>query len=162
MEGTAPQVDETRHPDEPPVAYAQRVARDKAQAAPRGELPVVAADTVVHLGHRVYGKPADRQEARQILETLSGQWHQVTTGVCVGFRDQWSTFAVTTRVRFRTLSIAEIEAYLDTPEPYDKAGAYGIQGRAGAFVAQVDGSWTNVMGLPMEATLASSAERESG
>ena len=85
---------------------------------------------------------------------LAGGWHAVTTGVCVRRGDQHHVFHVTTEVRFRALSDAEIASYLETGEADDKAGAYGIQGRGGAFVAELRGSWTNVMGLPVEETLA--------
>jgi septum formation protein len=150
-------VDETHRPGEPPVDYATRLARTKAGAA-GGDGVVVAADTVVHLDGAVFGKPEDRAHGAKILASLSGRWHAVTTGVCVRRGEVERAFAVTTRVRFRALTDAEIAAYLETGEADDKAGAYGIQGRAGAFVAEVAGSWTNVMGLPVEETLAALEE----
>ncbi len=150
-------IDETLLEGEAPVAYATRLARTKAEAAAH-EGVVVAADTVVHLDGAVFGKPVDRADGAQILGALSGRWHAVTTAVCVRRGEARALFAVTTRVRFRSLSAAEIAAYLETGEADDKAGAYGIQGRAGAFVAEVAGSWTNVMGLPVEETLAALAE----
>ena len=108
---------------------------------------------MVHLGDRIFDKPIDRLEARAHLEALSGGWHHVTTGVCVRRGEKHRQFTVTTDVRFRDLGSAEIDAYLQTGDADDKAGAYGIQGRAGVFVAEIRGSWTNVMGLPMEETL---------
>lgn len=146
-------VDETLHPGEGPVAYALRLATAKASTGPADRW-ALAADTVVHLQGRVLDKPGDRDEARRHLVALSDRWHRVTTGVCIRRGAGPSrAFEVTTRVRFRALGAAEIEAYLATGEADDKAGAYGIQGRAGVFVAEVQGSWTNVMGLPMEAVL---------
>jgi septum formation protein len=145
-------VDERLHDGEDPVAYAERLAASKAALAPSDRI-VVAADTVVHADGVVFDKPADRREAVANLEALSGRWHGVTTGVCVGRGRDQRVFHTTTRVRFRVLSRAEIEAYVATGEADDKAGAYGIQGRAGAFVAEVQGSWTNVVGLPLEAVL---------
>ena len=150
-----PDVDETRAPNESPVAYATRLAAAKvaAVAAPP-TVAAVAADTIVHRGSTVWGKPADRADAMRILEALSGASHEVTTAFAVRRGEVLQVQAVTTRVRFRTLLAKEIAAYVATGEADDKAGAYGIQGTAGAFVADVQGSWTNVMGLPVEEVLA--------
>lgn len=145
-------VDEAVVAGEPPVAYARRLAREKAHAAPPGVV-ALAADTVVHIDGEVLDKPVDRSHARRHLERLSGRWHRVTTGVCVRRGPTCESFVVTTDVRFRELGRAEIQAYLDSGEADDKAGAYGIQGLGGALVAEVRGSWTNVMGLPLEETL---------
>lgn len=147
-----PDVDETRRPGEAPVLFALRMAAEKVATAPAGRL-ALAADTIVHVDDMLLGKPVDRDEARDHLKRLSGGWHEVTTGVAVG-RDHRELFAVTTRVRFRELGEREIERYLATGEADDKAGAYGIQGAAGVFVAELHGSWTNVMGLPVEPVLA--------
>lgn len=145
-------IDESRPVGLDPVAHAARLATLKAQTAP--DLRVaLGADTVVHQGDRIFEKPSDRTEAHAHLLALSGQWHEVTTGVCVKRPGQLQPFTVTTAVRFRTLAEAEILAYLETGEADDKAGAYGIQGIGGALVAEVRGSWTNVMGLPLEETL---------
>ena len=152
VDGVGADVDETPLPGEQPVACAMRLARMKAEGGPADAL-VVAADTVVHLGGVMYGKPVDRHEAGVMLGRLSGRSHEVTTGVCVRRGERARVFAVNTAVRFRELSDAEIDAYVATGEADDKAGAYGIQGRAGAFVAEVRGCWTNVMGLPVEALL---------
>jgi len=154
-------IDETRDPSRPPIEHAAWLAEGKARSALRrgAEHVVVAADTVVHLGDRIFDKPADRDQARAHLHALSGGTHQVTTGVCVVRPGaQLRPFAVSTTVRFRTLTASEIDAYLQTGEADDKAGAYAIQGRGGTFVAEVHGSWTNVMGLPVEATLQALAE----
>lgn len=153
----APQdVDESRPPSTPPIQHAENLARKKALSA-FGDHPdhmIIAADTVVHLGDDIFDKPVSRDEAREHLTRLSGQTHQVTTGVAVGNTPaNLHVFSVTTHVRFRTLTPSEIDAYLATGEADDKAGAYGIQGRGGAFAAEVHGSWTNVMGLPVEDTL---------
>lgn len=146
-------VPEEREDGEDPVAWARRLAHAKATHA-HTERVVVAADTVVHRDARVFDKPRDRAEAAMHLAALSAGWHAVTTAVCVRRADLHQLFHVTTDVRFRTLTDDEIAAYLATGEADDKAGAYGIQGRGGAFVAELRGSWTNVMGLPVEETLA--------
>jgi septum formation protein len=148
-----PDIDETRHPADSPVAHALRLATAKAAVAATPE-PVVAADTVVHQGERHFDKPRDRDEARAHLVALAAGWHQVTTAVCVRRGTASRCFAVHTDVRFRALSAAEIDRYLATGEADDKAGAYGIQGQGGALVAEVRGSYSNVVGLPLEETLA--------
>jgi septum formation protein len=121
---------------------------------------VCAADTVVHRGDRIFDKPRDRDEAYAHLQALSGDWHAVTTGVCLRRPGETRLFTVTTEVRFRDLEVGELVAYLATGEADDKAGAYGIQGQAAVFVAEVRGSWTNVVGLPMEAVVPVLAEWE--
>lgn len=148
--------DETRDPADDPVAHALRLAERKALAGPDDRV-VVAADTVVHRGDRHFDTPTDREEARSHLVALSGGWHDVTTAVCVRRGGAARVLAVTTAVRFRALSAWEIDGYLATGEADDKAGAYGIQGRGGALVAEIRGSWTNVMGLPLEETLGALA-----
>ena len=145
-------IDESRDPAHAPEEHARHLARGKAATAPEDVL-VVAADTVVHLGDRIFDKPADRDEARAHLQGLSGRWHRVTTGVCVRRGPDAAVFSVTSEVRFRELASDEIDAYVASGEGDDKAGAYGIQGRGGSLVGEVRGSWTNVMGLPMEETL---------
>ena len=144
-----------------PIDHALGLAQRKAAAAeaPVGRI-VLAADTVVHHEGVVFDKPVDRDHAVRLLTGLSGRWHHVTTGVCVVGPEGPRPFEVTTAVRFRTLSQAEVAAYVATGDADDKAGAYGIQGRAGSFVAQLDGDYTNVVGLPLERTLA--ALRDAG
>lgn len=145
-------IDERVHPGEDPRTYARRVAREKALAvdAPR----VLAADTVVALDERVLGKPSDADEARAILGTLSGRTHRVYTAVALRVGARVHERLCATAVSFRALSAEEIDAYLATGEPFDKAGAYGIQGHGGALVDRVRGSYTNVIGLPLRETLA--------
>lgn len=145
--------DEAWRADVTPVDHAVEVAARKGRAA-QSVLPVVAADTVVHRGARIFDMPADRDEARAHLRELSGGWHDVTTGVFVRVHGHEDIFPVTTGVRFRALTEAELDAYLATGDADDKAGAYGIQGPGGALIAEIRGSWTNVMGLPVEETLA--------
>lgn len=148
-------VDEAALPGEDPVAYVARVARAKADGAPvAGGAVVVAADTTVVLdGHRL-GKPRDAQDAVAMLRRLQGRGHLVLSGVAV-LRPggQIAQTVVTTQVVMAPLSREAIDAYVATGEPLDKAGSYGIQGRGAAFVARIDGSWTNVVGLPLVETL---------
>lgn len=161
--------DETWLQGELPRAYVLRVARAKARAAygmeadrAGGAVPlgfrVLAADTTVAIEDRVLGKPTDKAHASAMLGDLSGREHAVHTAVVlIEARPSGSAGEkhriVTTRVRFRALSPAEIAAYVDTGESVDKAGAYGIQGRGGALVDVVHGSYTNVVGLPLAETL---------
>ena len=136
-------VDETPFPGEDPIEFAERMAAAKAMDH-KGLL--VSADTVVHLDGEILGKPTSQTEAVRMLERLSGRSHIVTTGVCVG-RALRKIFSVSTRVHFRPLKAEEIHAYVATGDCMDKAGAYGIQGQAAAFVLTVDGSYTNVVGF---------------
>ena len=112
---------------------------------------VIAADTIVVMGGRVIGKPKDRADARRVLRSLSGRTHEVITGVClleIPSRRRLS-FHVTTRVTMTDMTDADIDRYIGTGEPMDKAGAYGIQGRGGLFVKRISGSYSNVVGLPL-------------
>ena len=145
-------VDEHWQAGEDPRDAAERLARSKCLGPPSRS--VLSADTVVHLDGEPFGKPTDRADAVAMLKRLSGRWHFVTTGVALKTPGGQHSFRVTTDVRFRDLTDAEIHRYVATGEPDDKAGGYGIQGEGGALVAEVKGSWTNVMGLPLEATLA--------
>lgn len=143
-------VDETMDPERDPYDEVARLSQAKADAVPVGpDDVVVAADTVVVLDGRVLGKPKDPDDAARMLRALSGRSHQVMTGLTVkrGGR-RWPLTAVT-RVWFRPLSGAEIDAYIASGEPMDKAGAYGIQGLAAAFVERLDGDYFNVVGLPL-------------
>jgi septum formation protein len=146
-------VDETTRSGERPDALVARLAEAKALAV--GEVPdgvlVVAADTVVVLGAQVLGKPTDPAEATDMLTALSGIGHRVLTGVHVRCGNRSAGAVEATRVRFRPLGAAEIEAYVATGEPLDKAGGYGIQGIGGMFVDSIEGSDTNVVGLPLAA-----------
>ena len=143
-------IDETPLPGEPPRNYVMRLAREKAQAieAKEGQV-VVGADTTVVIDLAILGKPADTPDAARMLRLLSGRSHEVITGICLrSARDQVSDAAIT-RVWFASLSGSEIETYVASGEPMDKAGAYGIQGLASKFVERIDGCYFNVMGLPI-------------
>lgn len=149
------ETDETIQDGEKVEEAALRLAALKAKAVSpqRPGAVILAADTLVSRGREILGKPAGLQQARAMLKALSGAEHQVVTGYCL-LQDgrQFSGLAVT-RVRFRSLSSREIEAYLATGEPMGKAGAYAIQGRGAALVEEVDGSYTNVVGLPLAALI---------
>jgi septum formation protein len=144
--------DETPLPGEPPREYVLRVAREKARAVP-GDA-VLAADTAVVLGTTILGKPRDADDARRMLRHLSGARHEVLTGVCVLRGATEHSAVVTAEVHLDRLSDAQIDWYVATGEPLDKAGAYAIQGIAGAFVREMRGSVSNVIGLPLAETLA--------
>ena len=150
-------IDETPRAGELPGALAKRLATAKAHAAASardGGCFLLAADTVVGLGRRILGKPADAAEARRFLQMLSGRRHRVFSGVCVVAPDGRSASRlVFTSVRFKRLEDAEIDAYLGAGEWEGKAGGYAIQGRAGAFVPSITGSYSNVVGLPLTETL---------
>jgi septum formation protein len=152
-------VDETPLPEESPGVYVLRVAGAKAnmavrQIALRGlpQKPALAADTTVVFDGEVLGKPEDAEHAARILRALSGREHQVLTAVAVALRDRVETEISVSSVWFRELSDADIRRYCATGEPLDKAGAYGIQGRAGAFVTRIAGSYSGIMGLPLAET----------
>ncbi|MBP1686449.1 MAG: maf protein [Deltaproteobacteria bacterium] len=138
---------------EAPETFAQRIAREKAAdvARRRPGAYVLGADTVVVVDGILLGKPTNRAEARRMLRALSGRAHRVLTGVAlVTPAGTVDSALVESRVEFRALSASDIEAYLDLEEPYDKAGAYAVQGYARQFIAAVHGSYSNVVGLPME------------
>lgn len=147
-------IDETALPDEGPFDLVERLARAKAAAvakehAKEGET-VVAADTIVALDGELLGKPADEADARRMLHALSGKTHQVATGVCIVRDGSAESFVDITDVTFYELTHDEIDAYVATGEPMDKAGAYGIQGRHGRMlVEKIDGDFYNVVGLPI-------------
>lgn len=146
-------VDESPMPGESPVATALRLAGAKAAAvALDGEI-VLAADTIVALGDEQLGKPADGDDARRMLRTLSGRTHEVTTGVALLADGRQQTQLSTTHVRFRDLTDDEIDWYVATGEGTDKAGGYALQGRAAAFVEAIHGSHTNVIGLPLDVVI---------
>jgi septum formation protein len=146
-------VDETIHRGESPAGYALRVAREKAavgfeRCAATGCI-VLAADTVVVAAHRILGKPADTDDAKRMLRLLSNAGHEVLTAVVVKSGTTERSDVVATRVRFRALTEEEIAWYVASGEPEGKAGAYAIQGRAARFVEWIEGSWSNVVGLPL-------------
>lgn len=153
-----PDVIERPHPGEDPVAYVRRLAREKASAVDAPGSWVLAADTTVYRDGRLFEKPADGDDAERMLLALSDGWHRVSTGWCLrwgGAEDRPGARleVETTRVRFRPLTAAQVRAYVAGGESLDKAGAYGIQGRGAALVAEVRGSHSNVVGLPLDAVL---------
>ena len=155
------EIDETALPGEAVADYVSRMARQKNAAArqlatQRGlalAQPLLSADTVVALDNAILGKPRDAAHARELLESLSGREHQVWTAVCVSRGEQTLEAAQRSDVRFKELSEQEVAAYIASGEPLDKAGAYGIQGIGGVFVAHLSGSFSGVMGLPVFETV---------
>jgi septum formation protein len=142
-------LDETPHPGEEPLEYVRRLAVEKAAAVGTDDEVVLAADTTVVLDGAILGKPGSEAEAVGMLRSLAGRTHLVHTGVAVraGERGAWAS--ATTTVTFVQLRDADIEWYVGTGEPLDKAGAYALQGAGGLFVASIDGSASNVVGLPL-------------
>lgn len=153
-------VDEDPYPGESPEVTAQRLAHQKWHkvSATDPEVLVIAGDTVVAIGECQLAKPRDEEEARAMLRALSGRAHRVITGLAVGPADRAICKVVSTTVHFRHLEETEIADYVATGEPMDKAGAYAIQGGAADFVVGVEGSYTNVVGLPLEALEEALAE----
>lgn len=145
---------------EAPIDYVARVAKEKAafaadlvvrrRMAPR---PVLSADTTVTIDGQILGKPANAAEATAMLQQLSGRTHQVLTAIAVQSASFSAQITQVSEVRFGVLSPAAIAAYCASPEPYDKAGAYGIQGPAAAFIEHIDGSHSGIMGLPIYETV---------
>ncbi|MEO1766291.1 Maf family protein [Thiobacter aerophilum] len=151
-----PDVNEAPLPRETPEDHVRRLARIKAEVGAMRvlkrrwpPLPVLAADTVVVLGRTLLGKPVDAAEAAAMLARLSGRRHRVLTAVALAFQGKLQLALSDTQVVFRRLAASEIEAYVASGEPLDKAGGYGIQGRAAAFVRRIEGSYSGVMGLPL-------------
>ena len=150
-------VDESRLPNEAVEAYVLRVATAKADAIAQANLSdgtpaiVIAADTVVLAGQEILPKPKDAEDARRMLRLLSASTHEVITGLFVirAYDGISFTHVERTRVEFNRLSETDIDSYIQTKEPFDKAGAYGIQGIGGRFVRRIDGCYFNVMGLPL-------------
>jgi septum formation protein len=154
-----PDVSEAVRPDEAPRDYAMRVARAKCAAGWQRLLqrrlplaPVLAADTVVALGDRIFGKPADRGEAAAMLAALSGRRHEVLTAIALGYGERLESALSASEVELRALTQAEIDDYVASGECDDKAGAYAIQGRAARFVAEIRGSHSGIVGLPLYET----------
>lgn len=142
-------IDETPIADELPEDYVLRMAVEKASAVKNERGVIIGSDTVVVLSGNILQKPASVEDARGMLSALSGQTHQVMTAVAIMIDAELMTIISTTDVTFSTLEMPLIEAYLATDEPWDKAGAYGIQGIAGSFVRRIDGSYSSVVGLPL-------------
>ncbi len=148
-----PDIDETPRKGELPRPYCARMAAEKAQAVPAGDADIVlCADTTVALGRRIIGKPADAGDAARILTDLGGRRHQVITAVALRRGGRLWTREVISVVRFKRLSDTELNGYLASGEWQGKAGAYGIQGRAGAFVTWMQGSFSGIVGLPVTET----------
>ena len=145
----AADVDETMDPCLSPARAVGEVSARKALAIPDHNALILAADTIVVCDGQILGKPQTEADARRMLNLLSGRDHQVITGVTLRRGQRLLTQTETTRVWFRELSQAEIAAYIASGEPMDKAGAYGIQGRASVFIPRIDGDYFNVMGLPL-------------
>lgn len=148
-----PDIDEDPHPGEAPRPYCARISREKAGAVEAGpEDVVLCADTSVALGRRILGKPANQDEARAFLDQMSGRRHRVITSVCVRRgAELWQKDVVST-VRMKTLDRAERDAYLASGDWQGKAGGYGIQGPASAFIPWISGSFTGIVGLPLAET----------
>ncbi len=143
-------VEEVRRDGEAPIDYVRRLAREKAEAAwQQADEIVLGADTIVVLGDQVFEKPRDSDDARSMLAVLSGRTHIVITGICLRYATGAIVDAESTRVRFVSLTDQEIDAYIASGEPMDKAGAYAIQGLASRFVDRIEGCYFNVMGLPL-------------
>ncbi|GAB1231910.1 Maf family protein [Ferrigenium sp. UT5] len=153
-------VDELPLAQESPAVYVERVCREKAQAALEAlrlralrPAPILTADTVVVLEQQIIGKPEDNAHAAEILRQLSGRSHEVITAVAVALGEHTECRVVSTRIRFAALDEARIRRYLASGEAHGKAGAYGIQGQAAAFVEHLEGSYSGVVGLPLHETV---------
>lgn len=154
-----PDVTELVLPGELPDAYVARVTKEKAQAAWDAVVarrlfahPVLAADTTVVIDQEILGKPANRDQAIAMLSKLAGNTHQVLTSIAIKYQHQLLQCTQTSAVTFAALSDAQIAAYCDSAEPYDKAGGYGIQGMAARFITHISGSYSGIMGLPLYET----------
>jgi septum formation protein len=144
-------VEETPRPAESPLSVVQRLAKEKATAVQRlhPTAAIISADTVVVCNQEILGKPSSPEEARHMLQKLSGRTHQVLTGVCLLHGETCRVQVSSTGVQFYPLSEAEIDTYVKSGEPLDKAGAYGIQGLGARFIEKIDGCYFNVVGLPV-------------
>lgn len=150
---SAPDIDETPSPGEPPLEYVCRMAREKAHAGATNVAAagtVLGADTAVVSGDEILGKPADNQEALAMLKMLNGAEHQVMSALALLHREHMEVRYSISRVQFRRLSETQLRAYVDTGEGADKAGGYGIQGLGAALVTSLVGSYSGVVGLPLE------------
>ena len=143
------EIDESREPGEAAEEYVIRLARSKTSALRSASGIVLGADTVVVIDGEILGKPRDEADAASMLSRLSGRWHDVLTGVAVANGNRTASDLERTRVKFAELSSQEIGWYIATGEAFDKAGAYAIQGRGALFVERIEGSYSNVVGLPL-------------
>jgi septum formation protein len=142
-------IDESHFPEETPAAHAERLARQKVRAIDLQDAVIIGSDTIVVVDGDILGKPRDRGHAAEMLRRLSGRTHTVMTGVAAGWQERLVSGLEKVDVTFRELDDAEIERYIDTGEPMDKAGAYGIQGFGATIVERVDGDYFAVMGLAL-------------
>jgi septum formation protein len=131
------------------VEYLSKIKNEASRQCSAPDEIVISADTVVAVNDRILGKPADKDDARGMLNLLSGKTHQVYTGVTISDSKAWVTFSEKTDVVFYDLTEQEIEEYISSSEPYDKAGAYGIQGKARVLIKGINGDYFNVVGLPV-------------
>jgi septum formation protein len=131
------------------VEYLSKIKNDAARLVSSPDEVVISADTVVATDDKILGKPADKEDARRMISLLSGKTHQVYTGITISCGDKFITFSEKTDVTFFELTPDEIESYISTDEPYDKAGAYAIQGKASLLVQGINGDYFNVVGLPV-------------
>lgn len=152
-------VDESVHPNEAPEHYVLRLAREKAAACMKRiindgleAMPILAADTTVCADGEILGKPENDEDAKAMLRRMANRWHTVHTGIALAWGDRIEVALSSTQVEMAPLSEDEIAAYVASGEPHDKAGGYGIQGLAGAFIRRIEGSFTGVMGLPVHET----------
>jgi len=147
----AVEVDESLHDHETPRAYVERLAAAKATAAAEihSHRPVVAADTTVVVDEHILAKPNDAEDAKRMLRMLEGRWHQVLTGIALICSSETRIDCETTEVKFAAMTEVEIDWYVSSGEPMDKAGGYAIQGRGARFVEAIKGDYFNVMGLPV-------------
>jgi septum formation protein len=155
----AADIDETRQPGERPDAYVERLARGKAQAVLETledppDRPVLAADTTVVLGERIFGKPADEADCVDMLTALAGQRHEVLTAIALWHDGRLQAITSASYVTFRPIAAEECRRYWASGEPAGKAGAYAIQGLGAVFIARIEGSFSGVMGLPLFETAA--------
>lgn len=143
--------DESSLPPTAPKATAEALAKGKcmAVAVQHPDDTVIGSDTVVECDGRIFGKPHDMEDARRMLHALAGADHYVHTGVAIWHQGACQVFSATTRVRFYPLTDEQIEQYIHTDEPYDKAGGYAIQGKAALFCEEIEGCYYNIMGLPV-------------
>jgi len=134
-----------------PVEIVKYLAKQKAETVNKmvRDSIVIGADTIVSVDEHILGKPADKAQAYDMIKKLSGRWHDVITGICMYNEDEFIIDHVNTRVHFVDMSEDEINSYINTNEPYDKAGAYGVQGLAGMYIDAIEGDYYNIMGFPM-------------
>ena len=158
-------IDETVLPNEDAALYVQRLARSKAEAVASRleEGLVLGADTTVVVANQILGQPVDEDDARRMLRLLNAKWHEVLTGVAVvRVGGETRVAHETTRVRFAKMSEMEIGWYITTGEPFGKAGAYGIQGKASMFIEEIEGDYFNIMGLPIRLVYQLTDQKKTG